>query len=311
LGSIALLVLADFRGAPPARLLGYLGLAAAGAALIALGTLCSRSEWLAPAGMGVVGFAVLFSAVFHPYFAMAGSAAMLTFILPVTLPAAPSAIPDRLEGWALACGVGISAAMLLWLPRPLSQLLDAAVRACRSLAALVRAELEDNRTLFAERADAARADVAAVRWTFLSTPHRPTGATGATEALAFLVDQFDWFLTIALSRTAGPVPAREPYVDETRALLAAVTSTLTAGAATLDGGDERPALNRLDAARDRAAEALATGIAGGPLGDGDQSMVGAVERSFRVRELAVAAREIGANAVRAAGLEPRQLDAAS
>jgi hypothetical protein len=40
-------------------------------------------------------------------------------------------------------------------------------------------------------------------------------------------------------------------------------------------------------------------------------MVGAVERSFRVRELAVAAREIGANAVRAAGLEPRQFDAAS
>ena len=311
LGSIALLVLADFRGAPPARLLGYLGLAAAGAALIALGTLCSRSDWLAPAGMAVVGFAVLFSTVLHPYFAMAGPASLLTFILPVTLPAAPSAIPDRLEGWALACGVGISAAMLLWPPRPRNALRDAAVRACRSLAALIGAELEDNRPLFAERADAARADVAAVRWTFLSTPYRPTGATGSTEALAFLVDQLDWFLTIALSRTAGPVPAPEPYGDETRALLAAVASTLTASAATLDGDDERPELARLDAAGDRAAEALATGIAGGPLGQGDQSMVGAVERLFRVRELAVAAREIGANTVRAAGLEPRQLDSAS
>ena len=310
-GSFAVLVFADFRGAPPVRLLRYLGLAALGAGLIALGTLCSRSEWLAPAGMGLVGFAVLFSTVLHPYFAMAGSASLLMFILPVTLPAAPSAIPDRLEGWALACGVGISAALLLWPPRPRNELRDAAVRACRSLAALVSAELEDNRPLFAERADAARADVAAVRWTFLSTPYRPTGATGSTEALAFLVDQLDWFLTIALSRTAGPIPAPERYVDETRALLAAVASTLTAGAATLDGDDERPELGRLDAARDRAAEALATGIAGAPLGEGDQSMVGAVERSFRARELAVAAREIGANAVRAAGLEPRQLDAAS
>ena len=92
-------------------------------------------------------------------------------------------------------------------------------------------------------------------------------------------------------------------------LLAAVASTLSAGAATLDGEEEMPDLGGLDAASDRAADALASDIARRPPGEDDEPMVAAVERSFRVSELAVAAREIGANTVRAAGLEPRQLDA--
>src|ERR687891_2794170 len=94
-GSFAVLVLADFRGARRARLAAYLALAAVGAALIALGTLCSGSDWLAPAIMAVVAFAVLFSAGLNPYAATAGGAPLLTFILPVTLPAPSSALPDR------------------------------------------------------------------------------------------------------------------------------------------------------------------------------------------------------------------------
>ena len=308
-GSFALLALTDFRGPPPARLLAYVVLAGVGAALIALGTLCSRSDWLAPAVMALVGFAVLFSAGLNPYVAMAGWAPLLVFILPVTLPMSPSAIPDRLEGWALACGVGISAAMLVWPPRPRQELSEVAARACRSLAALVSAELGRDPALFAERAATARADVAAVRWTFVSTPHRPTGAAGSGEALAFLVDELDWFLSNALARTDGSSHAHEPYVDENRALLAAVASTLSAGAATLEGDEEVPDLGALDEASDRAADALARDIARRPPGEADEPMVAAVERSFRVRELAVAAREIGANTVRAAGLQPRQLDA--
>jgi uncharacterized membrane protein YccC len=311
LGSFALLVLADFQGPPAARLVAYVVLAGVGAALIAAGTLCSKTDWLAPTAMALVGFAVLFSTVLNPYFAMAGWAPLLTFILPVTLPAAPSAIPDRLEGWALACGLGISAAMLVWPPRPRQELREVAARACRSLAALVSAELEGDPALFAERGAAARADVAAVRWTFASTPYRPTGAAGSSEALAFVVDELDWFLSNALSRRDGSAHAQEPYVDENRALLADVASTLSAGAATLEGQEEMPDLGGLDEASDRAADALASDIARRPPGEDDEPMVTAVERSFRVRELALAARVIGANAVRAAGLEPRQLDADS
>jgi hypothetical protein len=69
--------------------------------LIVLGTLCSRNPRVAAAAMAVVGFAVLFCAVISGYYVAGGTAAMLTFVLPVNLPASPSVIPSRLEGWGL------------------------------------------------------------------------------------------------------------------------------------------------------------------------------------------------------------------
>lgn len=34
--------------------------------------------------------------------------------------------------------------------------------------------------------------VVSLRQRFVATPYRPTGATGATKALAFLVDELEW-----------------------------------------------------------------------------------------------------------------------
>src|ERR1700730_295320 len=67
-GSFAILVLADFGGPRRKRLGAYLGLTIAGAALITLGTLCSRTPWLAVVAMAVVGFLILFSGVISGYF---------------------------------------------------------------------------------------------------------------------------------------------------------------------------------------------------------------------------------------------------
>src|SRR5439155_14741738 len=113
-GSFAMLVLVEFGGPRRTRFLAYLGLACVGATFITLGTLCSRNEWLAAGAMAVVGFGTLFSGVISGYFAAGSTGAILTFVLPATIPAPNSAIPDRLEGWALAIGVGTCAAMLLW-----------------------------------------------------------------------------------------------------------------------------------------------------------------------------------------------------
>src|SRR5438105_12191281 len=138
-GSFALLVLVEFGGPPRTRLLAYLGLAAVGAAYITLGTLCSRNAWLAAGAMGVVGFVTLLSGAINGYFAAASTGALLTFVLPVTLPAPNSAIPDRLEGWALASGFGICALMLLWPPRRRADLPREAAGALRAVAALLDA----------------------------------------------------------------------------------------------------------------------------------------------------------------------------
>ena len=86
-GSFAMLVLVEFSGPRRTRLLAYLGLAGVGAAYITLGTLCSRSAWLAAGGMAAVGFATLFSGAISGYFAAGATGALLTFVLPVTIPA--------------------------------------------------------------------------------------------------------------------------------------------------------------------------------------------------------------------------------
>jgi hypothetical protein len=179
-GSFGLLVLVEFTGPPRTRLLAYLGLASVGAAFITLGTLCSRNAWLAAGAMAVVGFTTLFSGVISGYFAAGATGAILTFVLPVTLPAPISAIPDRLEGWGLAAAAAISALMLLWPPRQRADLEREAAGALCAVADL----LDANRETWAERARLARASVDALGRRLMGTQHRPTGPTGPTAALA-------------------------------------------------------------------------------------------------------------------------------
>src|ERR687887_1287620 len=133
-GSFALLVLVELTGPPRTRLVAYLGLAGVGAAFITLGTLCSRTPWLGAATMAVIGFGVLFAGVISGYFAAGATGALLTFVLPVTIPAPNAAIPDRLEGWGLATGAGICALMLLWPPRRRADLQREAAGALRAVA---------------------------------------------------------------------------------------------------------------------------------------------------------------------------------
>src|SRR2546421_12091623 len=55
-GSFAILAFADFGGPWRRRLAAYLGLTAAGAALITLATRCSRTPWLAVVGTAAHAF---------------------------------------------------------------------------------------------------------------------------------------------------------------------------------------------------------------------------------------------------------------
>ena len=129
---------------------------------------------MSPRTSTVVGFVILFSGVINGYFAAAGFAALLLFIIPVTFPGPASVIPERLEGWGLAAGVGISAVMLVWPTRPPDTLRATAARACRALADLLDSESSGDRAAVGDKAQAASAAVAGVRRTFVSTPYRPT-----------------------------------------------------------------------------------------------------------------------------------------
>jgi uncharacterized membrane protein YccC len=309
-GSMAILVLADFGGPWRKRLVAYLGLTVVGAALITLGTLCSRTPWLAVVAMAVLGFLVLLSGVISGYFAAARIAALLTFILPVSIPAPPAAIPARLEGWALAASVGICAVMLLWPSQPRDRLRAGAARATRALADLVDSELSGDPSAITARADAANAAVGEFRRSFVATPYRPTGPTGSAEALAFLVDELDWLLSFA-GPTPGGVEARsEPCRQENCEVMAAAVAVLRASAANLDGERRRPDLDRLDRAREAVARTLAQRVVDSPALQEEAALRSALEPSFRMRELSYAAREVGVNALLASGAAAPEVEGA-
>src|SRR5436309_4125728 len=288
-GSFALLVLVEFGGPPRTRLLAYLGLAAVGAAYITLGTLCSRNEWVAAGAMAVIGFVTLLAGAINGYFAAASTGALLTFVLPVTLPAPNSAIPDRLEGWALASAFGICAVMLLWPPRRRTDLRRAAASTLSSVAELLEAGREEQ----AELATRAREAVDGLGRRLRGTQHRPTGPVGPMAALASLPDELDWLLSFL-------PPSTESLSVEDGQAMSGAAEVLRASADRLEGRDVRVDVSPLDAARDAVANALARRL--DRLPDDAQ----ALQPAFRVRAATYAARQVAVYALRATGGEPTE-----
>jgi uncharacterized membrane protein YccC len=301
-GSFAILVFVEFGGPWRTRLLAYLGLACVGAVYITVGTLCSRSALLAAGAMAVVGFVTLYSGVISGYFAAASTGALLTFILPVTITAPNSAIPDRLEGWALAAGAGISAVMLLWPSRRRADTQRDAAGALRAVADVMDAD----RAEVAERARLARGAVAAFGRRLLGTQHRPTGPTGPMAAFASLPDELDWLLSFVAP------PGERSVLDlacaEDAEALAAGAAVLRVSAERLDGRDGRPDFARLDAARDAVAEALVRRLPEVPSDSPPGAVPDALESPFRIRAATYSARQVAGYALRATGDDAPELD---
>ena len=116
-GSFAMLLLVDFTGPMRERLQAQAALAVVGGVFVCLGTLASQIVWLAAVAMAVVGFGVIFAGVVSSVLASATTSLLLAFILPVSLAAPVSSVPDRLAGWGMAGGAALVAVALLW-PTP-------------------------------------------------------------------------------------------------------------------------------------------------------------------------------------------------
>jgi uncharacterized membrane protein YccC len=208
-GAISTLLLVDFRGTITDRARSQSALVVAGAALVCVGTLCSRSTVAAVVAMAVLGTVISFAGVVSATLTAATAPLLLGFILPVSLPGAASQIPDRIAGWGLAGGLSVLAVCLLW-PAPVADPLRSAVlAAARALAACLRGD-EDRETA-AQRADQARDALAAMGNAFLATPYRPTALTTGARAGVRLVDELRWLGRIVVGPQAepsdGPLPA--------------------------------------------------------------------------------------------------------
>ncbi len=189
-GSFALLAMVDFSGRTPARVAAYLGLTVAGAFLITLGTLCSGYLLLSTLMAGAVTFVISFAGVINGYFAAARIAAVLLIVLPIMIPADPNAIDDRLLGWLIASAIAIPSIFLVWREPWATPLRKGCADTCRALADLV--ESPDDKDLLESAMDS----VVSVRRQFFKTPHRPTGATGSAAAVAALIEELGWIVSI-------------------------------------------------------------------------------------------------------------------
>ena len=207
-GSFALLLLVEFPGRPRVRVLSYLSLFAVGTVFFVLGTLVSTNEIGSVLAMGLVAFVVLFTGIVSPQVASGSTAALLTFVLPVSVAGPASDIGPRLLGWAIAGALCIPACLLLW-PAPWHD--DLRRRLSETMAALARlvSALADGRDS-SEPSDAVTGALDRLRTQFNATTYPPTGAVHGAVALTKLVGRLQW----AASNTTWCAPMSPPSREE-------------------------------------------------------------------------------------------------
>jgi len=322
-GSFAMLLLVDFAGPMRDRLQAQAALAVVSVLLVCVGTLASRSVWLATTAMAVIAFLVLFAGVVSSVLAGATTTLLLAFILPVSLPGPASSIPDRLAGWGMASCASLLAIGVLWPAPARNPLRGAAISACRALAGRLRSEAA--RVLGgASRPSAAEHDAAvahandavdALHAVFFATPYRPTGLGTAARTVVRLVDELRWLNAIIVH--AAPRANQAPPSPPVCAVKCAAASVLERSADLLDqpgtpADGLRGALERL---RDELAElersttvrlpirsaAAASQASDDQLGD----VVSALDPSFRAQELSFVVSQVAGNVGRAAAAERR------
>ena len=206
-GSFAMLLLVDFGGPMAERLQAQAALAVTGGVFVCLATLASQTAWLAAVAMAVVGFGVIFAGVVSSVLAGATTSLLLAFILPVSLAAPVSAVPDRLAGWGMAGGVALVRTALLARAsaRPAAWCRGRRLPGAGCPAACgdrLRAQ-RDGRAIRAGSRSRGCAggpgrDQRRLSSAFLATPYRPTGLSTPARTTVRLVDELIWLNSIVI-----------------------------------------------------------------------------------------------------------------
>jgi len=314
-GSFAMLLLVDFTGPIRDRLLDQAALGTTCAVLICIGTLASRTTWLAVVAMGVIAFVVLFAGVISSVLASASTALLLSFILPVSLPGSPSSIPDRIAGWGLAVGASLLAISLLWPAPARNPVRSAAIAACRALAARLRADVSyamSDRGPAAEearRAAVADADGAVhkLQRVFFATPYRPSGLSTDARAVIRLVDELRWLNAIVLrsapKHRGRPIPAVAAVKLASADVLERAAELLQTPRCPVDRlRDALATLQATLAELERITVARLPAAADTPDGGTERArgVVSSLDPSFRAQELSFITSQIAANSEYAA-----------
>jgi len=322
-GSFAMLLLVDFGGPMAERLQAQAALVVTGGVFVCLATLASQTVWLAAVAMTVVGFGVIFAGVVSSVLAGASTALLLAFILPVSVAAPASAVPDRLAGWGMAGAVALVATALLWPAPARDRLRGAAAAACRALGIRLRAGvaylLSDMEEQFARDRDhaVAQADqaVGALRSAFLATPYRPTGLSIPARTTVRLVDELNWLNSIVIQPGLhlGGVSRAVLRVKEAAAAVldraADLLDSRGGNSDELDAALTELAAARAEMQRDVTADLPVQSVrpASDPAADGEPAgeFITSLDPAFRAEELSYAVSLIARNVELTAAAERR------
>lgn len=197
-GSISLLIVADFPGTRGTRALAYCGLALNGAVMITLGTLVAPYPWLAVALCFAVGASVSLLGLLSEVIAAGQRATLMMFLLPVCAhPVGP--VDERLLGWLIAVLICVPAALFLFPPRYGNDLRTHAAAVCTALADRIAGTPGTDGP-----DDPVTAAMTALRSEFLGSAFRPVALSAGSRALIRVVSNLQWLSDRVDSHT-GPL----------------------------------------------------------------------------------------------------------
>jgi uncharacterized membrane protein YccC len=325
-GSFAMLLLVAFPGSIRERVQAQVALSLVGGVLVCAGTLASGSAWLSTLAMALIAFLVLFFGILSSTLAAASTSLLLGFILPVTIPAAPSAIPDRLAGWGLAAGASLIAVVVLWPAPTRDRLRESAIASCRSLVTRLRADVAQLLDVHSAGGVGARSaaltgsddSLRQLRATFLASPYRPGGLGTGPRSLVRVVERLLWIESVLRQDTVDGsqmgslrsigCPARAASADVLEECARALGD---GGAATepLEAalGRLRGALTEMEQV---ATEELSLGAFVGRSGtamlvEDSRRFITALDPAFRAQSLGFAVTSVGESALRGIAAERR------
>ena len=263
-GAVGLLMTADYAGSLRERTIDYLITGLVVTVLIPVGWLVSGNAWAAAIATFAMAFLASMVAMMRGNLAVGAPAALLMFIVAVTVGNPDTSVTHALIGWWIAVAVCTTVALIVF-PRQreqiardlLADVLDLSSQ--MTVAAWIDPVDEERIAAIAARVDTTLQQLKGVH---AGKPFRPSGATREDRAMSILLDHA-WSMREVIRNPAlskPPTHGAGPVSETGRALAHAVADCLRESSVALRNPSVVPTVDALVSAREvfRAAMTDAT-----------------------------------------------------